>query len=553
MQVVELGDGGVARAEHRGERIRGNRAQGVGAERVGQRVHALAPRPEVARRPHGVRPTRPSRAGTRASARSASRAARDRRGPPRRARSRRPARRGSCRRARDRSQRRAPSRPGGALGARRAACEGQAPRTRLNPGPRREDGRVGPFDTLWYNARLATMEPGGAPYGAIAGRRDRREGRRDRVGRPARGLPGAPERLAARAIDAGGRWITPGLIDPHTHLVFGGDRVADFERRVGGESYVAAAGSGSGIAYTVASTRAASDEQSCTMRRRRACARWSRTGRRRSRSSPATGSTSRPSCACSASRAGWASEPASRCARRTSARTSCRRSTRGRRDEYVALVCDEMLPRVARDGLGRRRRRLLRHDRVHARRDRARAGGRACAGLAVKVHADQIADTGAAALAARCGALSADHLEHTGTRASPRWRAPGTVAVLLPGAYYSARDGEAAGRGLRAHGVPIALATDCNPGTSPILTLPTVLNMACVLFGLTPGGGRCRRDAQRRARARAGRPRHAPHRNAVRPRAMGHRIARRAVLLARREPLRRRGRRRTPDRKGDHR
>ncbi len=115
------------------------------------------------------------------------------------------------------------------------------------------------YDTLWTNAQLATMTPGGAAYGAIAdGALAARDGVIAWVG-PRAELAGAPERLARRVIDAGGRWITPGLIDPHTHLVFGGDRVADFERRVAGQSYVAAAAGGSGIAHTVAMTRAADE------------------------------------------------------------------------------------------------------------------------------------------------------------------------------------------------------------------------------------------------------------------------------------------------------
>jgi imidazolonepropionase len=107
--------------------------------------------------------------------------------------------------------------------------------------------------------------------------------------------------------------------------------------------------------------------------------------------------------------------------------------------------------------------------------------------LAVKLHADQIADTGAAALAARYGALSADHLEHTGEAGVAALARAGTVSVLLPGAFHYLRETvKPPVAALRAHGVPLALATDCNPGTSPVLTLPTVLNLACVLFGLTP-------------------------------------------------------------------
>ncbi|HEV3085737.1 MAG TPA: amidohydrolase family protein, partial [Candidatus Elarobacter sp.] len=108
-------------------------------------------------------------------------------------------------------------------------------------------------------------------------------------------------------------------------------------------------------------------------------------------------------------------------------------------------------------------------------------------GLPAKLHADQIADTGAAALAARYGALSADHIEHTGEDGIAALARAGTVAVLLPGAYYYLRETvKPPVAALRAHGVPIAVATDCNPGTSPVLTLPTILNMACVLFALTP-------------------------------------------------------------------
>ena len=115
------------------------------------------------------------------------------------------------------------------------------------------------FDTIWYNASLATMTPNGTPYGAIAdGAVGARDGRIAWVGARAE-LGAPPQALATDAIDAGGGWITPGLVDPHTHLVFGGDRVADFERRVAGQSYVAAAQGGSGIAHTVAMTRAADD------------------------------------------------------------------------------------------------------------------------------------------------------------------------------------------------------------------------------------------------------------------------------------------------------
>jgi imidazolonepropionase len=348
------------------------------------------------------------------------------------------------------------------------------------------------YDTLWINARLATMMPGGAPYGAIAdGALAALDGAIAWVGARA-DLPAAPERLAARVIDAGGRWITPGLVDPHTHLVFGGDRIGDFERRVAGESYVAAAassgncGGGSGIAHTVAMTRAA-DEATLFAN-----------AAKRLRTMIANGTTTVEI------KSGYGLDVETelrmlRVARRLGEELgiTVRTTYLGahvvppeyaeRRREYLALVCEVMLPRVAREGLA---------DAVDVFCDTIAFSAEESSrvldtarrlGLAAKVHADQIADTGAAALAAQHGALSADHLEHTDEAGVAALARAGTVAVLLPGAYHYLRETVKPPVALlRAHGVPIALATDCNPGTSPVLTLPTVMNLACVLFGLTP-------------------------------------------------------------------
>jgi len=343
------------------------------------------------------------------------------------------------------------------------------------------------YDTIWYGTHLATMTAGGAPFGTIEdGAIAARDGAIAWVGR--RGdLPDAPERLAGRAIDLGGRWVTPGFVDPHTHLVFGGDRVADFERRIEGQSYVAAASAGgSGIAHTVAMTRAADEEA------------LYRDAAQRMRAMIATGSTTVEV------KSGYGLDVDTelrmlRVARRLGRDLgiTVRATYLGahvlppeyaeRRDAYLALVCDEMLPRIAREHLA---------DAVDvfcdtiaftpAETERVLDTARRL-GLAVKLHADQIADTGAAALAARFGALSADHVEHAGAPGVAALARAGTVAVLLPGAYYYLRETvKPPIDALRAHGVPIALATDCNPGTSPVTTLPTVLNLACVLFGLTP-------------------------------------------------------------------
>jgi imidazolonepropionase len=342
------------------------------------------------------------------------------------------------------------------------------------------------YDTLWTNARLATMTTGGVPYGAIEdGALAARDGLIAWIGAHAE-LPDPPERLAARVIDAGRRWITPGLVDPHTHLVFGGDRVADFERRVAGESYVAAASGGSGIVHTVATTRAADEE---TLYRDAA---------RRLRTMIANGTTTVEI------KSGYGLDVETelrllRVARRLGRDLgiTVRATYLGahvvpaeyteRRDAYLDLVCNDMLPRVAREGLA---------DAVDVFSDAIAFSPAETARvldtaqrlrLAVKLHADQIADTGATGLAARYRALSADHVEHASEDGIAALAAAGTVAVLLPGAYYYLRETvKPPVAALRAHGVAMALATDCNPGTSPVLTLPTVLNMACVLFGLTP-------------------------------------------------------------------
>jgi imidazolonepropionase len=342
------------------------------------------------------------------------------------------------------------------------------------------------YDTLWVNARLATMTPGDDPYGTIEdGALAARDGTILWVG-AREDLPAGAHGDAAEVIDAGGRWITPGLVDPHTHVVFGGDRVDDFARRVAGQSYAAAAQGGSGIAHTVACTRA--DDEATLFA----------SAARRVRAMIASGTTTLES------KSGYGLDVDTelrllRVGRRLGAELgiSVRTTYLGahvvppeyaaNRDAYLDLVCTTMIPRVAREGLadavdvfceglaftpGESARVL----------DAARAHG-----LPVKVHADQLADTGAAVLAAAHGALSADHLEYTGEAGVAALAAAGTVAVLLPGAYHFLRETVAPPlEALRAHGVPIALATDCNPGTSPIGTLPTAMNLACVRWGIAP-------------------------------------------------------------------
>ncbi len=340
------------------------------------------------------------------------------------------------------------------------------------------------WDLLLTDARIATMR-GGAPdpYGAIdGGALAIRDGRIAWVG------PGAdlPSRRAEEVRSLEGRWITPALIDCHTHLVFGGDRGSEFEARLGGASYEELAVAGGGIMATVRATRAASAEElfRSALGRLEAMAgegtatveiksgygldldteiRMLEVARRLSR---ASGLTVRTTLL-----AAHAVPP----------------EFRGRPDDYLAFVGDELLPRVVEDGLADAVDGFCESVAFSAAQlaglfERARA-----LGLPVKLHADQRTDGGGAALAARHGALSADHLEYTPESGIEALAGAGTVAVLLPGAFLTLGESRRPPVGaLRRHGVPIALATDCNPGTSPLASLPEAMALASRLFGLTP-------------------------------------------------------------------
>jgi imidazolonepropionase len=341
------------------------------------------------------------------------------------------------------------------------------------------------WDCLWTDGRLATMTEGAGPYGAIeGGALAAAEGRIAWVG-PTAELPGRPETLARRVVDLEGRWVTPGLIDCHTHLVHGGDRAGEFEMRLEGASYEEIARAGGGIRSTVAATRAADEDAlfEAAVPRLKALM--------------AEGVTTLEI------KSGYGLDLMNetkqlRVARRLGADFPVEVATtflgahavppefEGRSGAYVDAVV-EMLPTIAGAGLA---------DAVDAfcetigftPEETARVFEAARAhGLPVKLHADQLSDLGGAALAARFGALSADHLEYTGEEGVAALAAAGTVAVLLPGAFYFLRETQAPPiDGFREAGVPIALATDSNPGSSPLTSILTVLNLACTLFRMTP-------------------------------------------------------------------
>jgi imidazolonepropionase len=340
------------------------------------------------------------------------------------------------------------------------------------------------WDTLWTNARIATMRDGryhALERGAVAAH----DGAIAWVGEGA-ALPGEPHALARDVRDLGGAWITPGLIDCHTHLVYAGDRAHEFELRLRGATYEEIARAGGGIVSTVAATRAVADDD---------LARQSAGRLRRLLDEGVTTIEIKSGYGLATD----AELKQLRVARRLAAAGPVTVRTtflgahavppefKGRADDYVAYVCDEMLPAVASARLA---------DAVDAfcesiafsPAQTARVFERATAlGLPVKLHADQLSDLGGAALAARFRALSADHLEYTSETGVRAMAEAGTVAVLLPGAFYFLRETRVPPVPLlRDHAVPIAVSTDCNPGSSPMTSILLALNMACTLFRLTP-------------------------------------------------------------------
>jgi imidazolonepropionase len=341
------------------------------------------------------------------------------------------------------------------------------------------------WDDLWLNGRLATMATkgaaSGAAYGAIEdGALAAQDGKIAWVG-PARELPGPPESLARERHDLEGRWVTPGLIDCHTHLVYGGDRAREFELRLEGATYEELARAGGGIVSTVKATRQTSEDQLVEGALPRLEALL------------AEGVTTVEI------KSGYGLELALRPGAGQRAEATTRRPASGRalaghdQDHFPGRPCPAA--GIRRPG-GRLYRLGGRHDAVDGFCDSigftpeqtARVFTAAAAqGLPVKLHADQLTDLGGAALAARFGALSADHLEFTSEAGAAAMAKSGSVAVLLPGAFYFLRETKLPPiPAFRSAGVPIALATDSNPGSSPITSLLLVINMACTLFRLTP-------------------------------------------------------------------
>ena len=335
-------------------------------------------------------------------------------------------------------------------------------------------------DRLWNNARLATMAGDGlgiVEHGLVAAK----DGRIVYAGPAADAPPLEP----AERVDCERRWITPGLIDCHTHLVYAGNRAREFEMRLEGATYEDIARAGGGILSTVKATRTTSEDGLVNA------------------SLPRLDALIAEGVTTVEIKSGYGLSPEHemKMLRAARALTNSRiinvattflgahalpPEAKGDKKKYIDLVCNEMIPAIAREKLA---------DAVDAfcetiafsPEQTARVFETAKAhGLRVKLHADQLSNFHGAALAAKYGALSADHLEHTDEDGVIAMARSETVAVLLPGAFYFLRETKAPPvELLRRHKVSIAIATDCNPGTSPLTSILLCLNMAATCFRLT--------------------------------------------------------------------
>ncbi|PWK36400.1 imidazolonepropionase [Cupriavidus plantarum] len=337
-------------------------------------------------------------------------------------------------------------------------------------------------DGIWHNGHLL---PDGDPAHAIRdGALVVADGRIVWMGAHAV-LPAVYAATSIPRHDAAGGWITPGLVDCHTHLVYGGQRADEFAMRLAGASYEDIARAGGGIVSTVRATREASDDALFAQ----AAARL--------QPLLAEGVTAIEI------KSGYglsldAERRQLRVARRLGDAYGVAVHTTflgahalppeyaGRADDYIALVCETMLPALAEEGLVDAVDAFCESIGFSAAQTTRVFEAAARHGLPVKLHAEQLSNLGGAALAARHRALSADHLEHLDEAGVMAMAAAGTVAVLLPGAYYFLRDTHLPPIALlREHGVPVAIATDHNPGTSPTTSLLLMLNMAATLFRMT--------------------------------------------------------------------
>ncbi|MES2068930.1 MAG: imidazolonepropionase [Pseudomonadota bacterium] len=339
------------------------------------------------------------------------------------------------------------------------------------------------WDALWLNVHLATMKDGDG-YGEI---RDAAIAVKDGAIAWLGPRADLPDGYAAKVQhDGKGCWLTPGLVDCHTHIVYAGNRSDEFEARLNGVAYEEIARKGGGILSTVSATRKASEEELMLA------------------SLPRVTSLLREGVTTLEIKSGYGLDQQTeakmlRVARRLGHDFPLRVKTTflgahalpaeyaGRADDYLELVCGQMLPALVEEGLVDAVDAFCEKIGFSAAQTEKVFRAAQQYGLPVKLHAEQLSDQGGAALTARYQGLSADHLEYLSEAGIAAMADQGTVAVLLPGAYYFLRETKLPPiAGLRTAGVPIAISTDCNPGTSPMTSLLLAMNMACTLFRLTP-------------------------------------------------------------------
>lgn len=342
------------------------------------------------------------------------------------------------------------------------------------------------WDTLWVDANLATMREGGAPYGAIErGAVAAKDGKIAWVGYAA-DLPGHAIDLAREVRRCENAWITPGFVDCHTHLVFGGNRAREFEMRLQGKSYEEIARAGGGIVSTVAATRAASKEELTASAAKR-LAGLTREGVTTVEIKSGYGLDLETEIKMLEAAGDLAKAGNVRVRRTFLGLHALPPEFKEDRAAYVQLVADVMIPAIASEGLADAVDAFCENIGFTAEEVDYVFSAAVENGLAVKLHAEQLSNQHGAALAARFNALSADHLEHLDDAGVAAMAASGTVAVLLPGAFYFLRETKLPPiEAMRAAGVRMAVASDCNPGTSPMTSPLAALNMACTFFRLTP-------------------------------------------------------------------
>ena len=334
---------------------------------------------------------------------------------------------------------------------------------------------------VWDNARIATMDPKLPGLGVIEGGAIAARGKQIVFVGPAGELPAF---TSCERTDCQGAWITPGLVDCHTHLVFAGDRAAEFEMRLAGASYEELARAGGGILSTVRSTRSAEVEGLVEA------------------SLPRLDRLLADGVTTIEIKSGYGLDADTELKQLRAARALATRRQvdvvttflgahalppeYDDKDSYIEALCRDILPLVVSEGLADAADAFCEGIAFSpAQTERFLDAARA-AGLPVKIHADQLSDQGGAELAARLGALSADHLERASEQGVAAMARAGTVAVLLPGAFYFIREEQKPPiDAFRRYGVPIAIATDCNPGSSPLTSILLAANMAATLFRLT--------------------------------------------------------------------